>query len=147
MTPHNALYDDEIRSILTQVQTIALVGLSANPARDSNEVFAFLLRHGYEVVGINPALAGRMLYGAPVYRRLADVPFAIDMVDIFRNSAAAGAAVDDALALSPLPNVIWMQLGVINEPAADKARTAGVTAVMDRCPKIEIGRLAIPPRL
>lgn len=135
--------DDKIRSILQNVRTIALVGLSANPARDSNAVFGFLLRHGYWVVGINPGLAGQTIHGAPVYARLADVPFAIDMVDIFRNSDAAGGVVDEALALSPLPKVIWMQLDVINVPAGEKARARGVEMVMDRCPKIEIARLGL----
>src|SRR5579872_3512973 len=136
--------DNHIREILQSVQTIALVGLSANKARDSNVVFGFLLRHGYAVVGVNPGLAGQTILGAPVYAHLADVPCAIDMVDIFRNPEAAGATVDEALALSPLPKIIWMQLGVINAPAAAKARAAGVEVVMDRCPKIEIARLAVP---
>jgi uncharacterized protein len=127
------------------VQTIALVGLSASPARDSNIVFGFLLRHGYAAVGVNPGLAGQRIHGAPVFARLADVPVAIDMVDIFRNPEAAGSVVDDALALSPLPKIIWMQLGVINEAAGAKARAAGIDVVMNRCPKIEIARLAIPP--
>jgi uncharacterized protein len=135
--------DEKIREILQNVRTIALVGLSANPMRDSNGVFSFLLRHGYRAVGINPGLAGQTIHGAPVYARLADVPFAIDMVDIFRNSEAAGGVVDEALALSPLPKVIWMQLGVINEAAAEKARARGVEVVMNDCPKIEIARLGL----
>jgi uncharacterized protein len=138
--------DDQILTILTSVRTIALVGLSANSARDSNEVFAVLLRHGYQTVGVNPGLAGQTIHGAPVYATLGDVPVPIDMVDIFRNSEAAGGTVDEALALSPLPKLIWMQLGVINAAAAEKARAAGVIVVMDRCPKIEIARLAISPR-
>ncbi len=137
--------DAELREILQSVRTIALVGLSANPMRPSNGVFGFLLRHGYRAVGINPGLAGQTIHGAAVYRRLMDVPFPIDMVDIFRNSEAAADVVEDALALSPLPKVIWMQLGVINEAAAEKARARGLDVVMDHCPKIEIGRLAIPP--
>src|SRR5579863_6803417 len=141
MIPHS-LSDASLRQILGGVKTIALVGLSPNPARDSNEVFAFLLRHGYDVVGVNPGLAGRVIRGAPVYARLADVPFAIDMVDIFRTSDAAGDVVDEALLLSPRPKAIWMQLGVINEAAAERAWAAGMSVVMDRCPKIEIARLA-----
>jgi uncharacterized protein len=136
--------DDRIREILQSVQTIALVGLSANPARDSNVVFGFLLRHGYAVVGVNPGLAGQRIHGAPVFARLADVPCAIDMVDVFRNSAAAADTVDEALLLSPPPKIIWMQLSVINDAAAAKARAAGIEVVMDHCPKIEIARLAIP---
>ncbi len=137
--------DAQIRNILQNVRTIALVGLSSNPARDSNGVFSFLLRHGYRAVGINPGLAGQTVHGAPVHARLADVPFAIDMVGIFRNSEAAGAVVDEALALKPLPKVIWMQLGVINEAAAEKARARGVEVVMNHCPKIEIARLGLSP--
>jgi hypothetical protein len=147
MIPPSERHDEnDIRAILTQVRTIGLVGLSANPARDSRAVFGFLLRHGYRVAGVDPGLAGQTIHGAPVYARLADIPFAVDMVEIFRNSNAAGTVVGEALALSPLPKVVWMQLGVINEAAADKARAAGVTVVMDRCPKIEIARLAIPRR-
>jgi uncharacterized protein len=137
--------DEQIRNILQNIRTIALVGLSANPARDSNSVFAFLLRHGYRVVGINPGLAGQTIHGALVYARLADVPFAIDMVDVFRNSEAAGGVADEALTLRPLPKVIWMQLGVVNEAAAEKARARGVEVVMNDCPKIEIGRLGLTP--
>ncbi len=146
MIPQNTSpLDDRLREILQSVRTIALVGLSANPLRPSNGVFGFLLRHGYRAVGVNPGLAGQMIHGAPVYGRLADVPFPIDMVDVFRNSEAAGDVVDEALSLSPLPKVIWMQLDVINEAAAAKARARGLDVVMDHCPKIEIGRLAIPP--
>jgi uncharacterized protein len=137
--------DAQIRDILQNVRTIALVGFSPNPARDSNGVLAFLLRHGYRVAGINPGLAGQTIHSAPVYARLADVPFAIDMVDIFRNSDAAGGVVDEALALMPLPKIIWMQLGIINEAAAEKARARGVEVVMNHCPKIEIGRLGLSP--
>ncbi len=147
MIPQNiSPSDDKLREILQGVRTIALVGLSANPLRPSNGVFDFLLRHGYRAVGINPGLAGQMIHGAPVYGRLADVPFPIDMVDVFRNSEAAGDVVDEALALSPLPKVIWMQLGVVNEAAAAKARARGLDVVMDHCPKIEIGRLGIRAR-
>jgi predicted CoA-binding protein len=137
--------DEQIRDILQNIQTIALVGLSANPARDSNGVFGFLLQHGYRVVGINPGLAGQTIHGAPVYARLADVPLAIDMIDVFRNSEAAGGVVDEALTLSPLPKVIWMQLGVVDEAAAEKAHARGVEMVMNQCPKIEIARLGLSP--
>ncbi|QAY96484.1 CoA-binding protein [Methylovirgula ligni] len=145
MIPQNiSPSNDKLREILQSVRTIALVGLSANPLRPSNGVFGFLLRHGYRAVGVNPGLAGQMIHGAPIYGRLADVPFPIDMVDIFRNSEAAADVVDKALSLSPLPKVIWMQLDVINEAAAAKARARGLDVVMDHCPAIEIGRLAIP---
>ena len=145
MIPQNRPPSDaELRKILQGVRAIALVGLSANPMRPSNGVFRFLLRHGYRAVGVNPGLAGQTIHGAAVYGRLVDVPFPIDMVDIFRNSEAAADVVEEALALSPLPKVIWMQLGVINEAAAEKARARGLDVVMDHCPKIEIGRLGVP---
>ncbi len=123
------------------MKTIAVVGLSANPLRPSRIVFEFLRERGYKVVGVNPGLAGKEIDGAPVYARLADIPIAIDMVDIFRNSEAAGQVVDDALALSPKPKVIWMQLDVRNDRAAQKARAEGLKVVMNRCPHIEIPRL------
>ena len=133
--------DDFLRSILTEVKTIALVGISANPTRPSRYVFEFLQRRGYRMVGVNPALAGKDISGAPIYARLADIPVPIDMVDIFRNSAAAGGVVDEVLALSPRPKVIWMQLDVRNDAAAQRARVQGLKVVMNRCPKIEIPRL------
>ena len=134
--------DDLLQTILRDTKTIAVVGLSDKPERDSNEVFAYLLGKGYDCVGINPALAGRTIHGAPVFASLAAVDRPIDMVDVFRASEAVGGIVDEALALTPHPRVIWMQLGVVNEPAAAKARAAGLTVVMDRCPKIELARLA-----
>ncbi len=133
--------DDLIRSVLTSVKTIAVVGASDNPARPSNGVFKFLLAHGYRAIPINPGLAGRAIGGVAAFARLADVGEPIDMVDIFRNSEAAGAAVDEALQLDPQPKVVWMQLGVVNEAAARNARARGLTVVMDRCPKIEYARL------
>ncbi len=134
--------DDLLKTILRDTKTVAVVGLSDKPERDSNEVFAYLLGKGYDCVGVNPALAGRTIHGAPVFASLAAVDHPIDMVDVFRASEAAGGIVDEALALMPRPRVIWMQLGVVNEVAAAKAREAGLTVVMDRCPKIEIARLA-----
>lgn len=133
--------DDFIRAILTKVQTIAVVGLSAEPTRPSHYVFDYLRQRGYKMVGVNPGLAGKEILGAPVYARLADIPFAIDMVDIFRNSEAAGAVVEEALALVPLPKVIWMQLDVRNDAAAQKAEALHLKVVMNRCPKIEYKRL------
>ena len=138
----NPLPDDLLKTVLRDTKTIAVVGLSDKPERDSNEVFAFLLGHGYDCVGVNPALAGRTIHGAPVFASLASVDRPIDMVDVFRASEAAAGVVDEALALTPHPRVIWMQLGVVNEPAAAKARDAGLTVIMDRCPKIELARLA-----
>jgi len=133
--------DDFLRTILISVKTIALVGLSANPARPSHYVFEFLQRRGYRMVGVNPGLAGEEIFGAPIYARLEDIPFPVDMIDIFRNSDAAGGVVDEALMLSPKPNVIWMQLDVRNDAAAQRARAQGLKVVMNRCPKIEISRL------
>jgi predicted CoA-binding protein len=133
--------DETVREILTSVRTIAVVGASPNPARPSNEVLGFLIAKGFETYPVNPWRAGGLIRGRPTYARLADVPAALDMVDVFRNSAAAGGAVDEALGLDPLPGVIWMQLGVANEEAAERARERGVTVVMNRCPKIEFGRL------
>ncbi len=136
-------YDDEhLRKILRQVRSIALVGASANPARPSWIVTKYLLERGYQVIPVNPGLAGTELLGRPVVARLADLRQPVDMVEIFRNSEAAGPLVDEALALDPLPGVVWMQLGVRNDEAAARAEARGVTVVMNRCPKIEYGRLS-----
>ena len=126
--------------LLAGVRTIAVVGLSANPARPSNDVFAFLLARGHKCIGVNPGLAGRNVHGAPVVASLAEIDHPIDMVDIFRASATVGGIVDAALALAPHPRIIWMQLGVVDEAAKTRAEAAGLTVVMDRCPKIELGR-------
>jgi uncharacterized protein len=132
--------DEEARSILTSVSTIAVVGASANPARPSNDILGFLIGRGFETYPVNPGHAGGLIRGRPAYARLADVPAAIDMIDVFRRSSAAGGVVDEALRLDPLPHVIWMQLGVVDEEAAKRARAKGVTAVMNRCPRIEFQR-------
>jgi uncharacterized protein len=141
MAPVDSLSDEVIRAILTETRTIAVVGASPNPARPSNEVLGFLVDRGYETWPVNPGHAGALIRGRPVSARLADVPARIDMVDVFRNSANAAGAVDEALKLDPLPRVIWMQLAVINEEAAARARAKGATVVMNRCPKIETRRL------
>ena len=138
---HDDYPDRYIRDILERTRRIAVVGLSANPARASHQVFLFLQRHGYEVIGVNPGLAGQQMNGAPIYARLSDVPGQIDMVDVFRNSEAAGETVDEALSLPSPPGVIWLQLGVRNDAAASRAEARGVDVVMNRCTKIEIGRL------
>ncbi len=129
-----------IATALRDSRVIALVGASPNPDRPSNEVMAFLLARGYAVIPVNPGLGGKMIHGQLVYERLADIPTPVDMVDIFRNSEAALGVVEEALALSPLPRVIWMQLGVVNEAAAALARAKGLTVIMDRCPAIELSR-------
>ena len=139
---HDAYPDRYIRSILDRVKTVAMVGASANQARPSYFVLRYLVAHGYRVFPINPGLAGQTIAGQPVHSRLADVPEAIDMVDVFRNSEAAGAIVDEALALDLKPKVIWMQLTVRNDAAAERAEAAGLDVVMNRCPKIEYGRLS-----
>src|SRR6478736_278906 len=139
---HDNYPNDYIRGILNTVKTIALVGASQNPARPSWIVTKYLLERGYDVIPINPGLAGGELLGKKVYASLKDVPVPIDMVEIFRNSEAAGPITDEALALDPLPQVIWMQLSVRNDAAAARAEAKGVTVIMNRCPKIEYGRLS-----
>lgn len=136
-------YDDEhIRTLLQSVKTIAMVGASNNPARPSFMVLKYLMSRDYDMVAVNPGLAGGDILGAPVYASLRDVPKPIDMVDIFRNSEAAGLVADEALALDPLPKAIWMQLTVRNDAAALRAEARGVQVIMNRCPKIEFGRLS-----
>lgn len=139
---HDNYSIDYIRDILRSVKTIALVGVSDNDVRASYFVFKYLLEKDYDVTPVNPNLAGQELLGHKVYTRLADIPHAIDMVDIFRNSQAAGAITDEALALDPLPKVIWMQLGVRNDEAAARAEAKGIKVVMNRCPKMEYGKLS-----
>lgn len=137
-------YPDElIRTILRTTRRIALVGASANPARPSNEVMEFLLGKGYQVLPVNPGLAGQELFGQKVYARVADVPGPIDMIDVFRNSDQVPALVDEVLALPVLPKVFWTQLGVVHEAAAAKASARGIQVIMNRCPAIEIPRLGI----
>jgi predicted CoA-binding protein len=139
------LTDDFLRDVLEAPGTIALVGLSNNPARDSHMVFLDLIARGFHVVGVNPGLTGKQIGGAPVYAHLADVPGPIAIVDVFRNSEAAGETIDEALALPVLPRAIWLQLGVVNEDGAARARARGVKVVMDRCIKVDARRLGARP--
>ena len=134
--------DADIRRILMQVKSIAMVGASANPARPSYIVFKYLMGRGYRVIPVNPGLAGKALLGVTACASLADLDEPVDMVEIFRASEFAGAVTDEALALPTPPRVIWMQLGVSDEAAAARARARGVEVVMNRCPKIEWGRLS-----
>ncbi len=135
--------DDHLRAILGRVRTIAMVGASPNWVRPSNFVMKYLKGKGYRVIPVNPAAAGQEILGERAYARLSDVPGPLDMVDIFRASDAAGAIMDEAIAVAPEKDitVVWMQLGVRDDAAAGRARAAGLVAVMDRCPKIEYGRL------
>jgi uncharacterized protein len=132
--------DDAIRAILQSTRRIALVGASAKTWRPSHGVMRFLLNHGYDVTPVNPGLEGQQIHGRTVVARL-DGAAPLDMVDIFRNSAHVGRVVDDAIRLGA--HVIWMQLGVIDDAAAGRARAAGITVVMDRCPVIEERRLGL----
>jgi predicted CoA-binding protein len=132
--------DAQIRDLLTTTRTIAMVGASDRPDRPSHGVMRFLQAHGYRVIPVNPALAGQTLNGETVVATLAEAG-PVDMVDIFRNSDAAGPITDEAIAAGA--RTVWMQLGVINEAAAARARAAGLTVVMDHCPKIEITRLGL----
>ncbi|MBV7257633.1 CoA-binding protein [Pacificimonas sp. WHA3] len=136
--------DSDIKALLESVRTIALVGLSNKASRDSNRVMKFLQGQGYRVIPVNPVIAGEEVHGETVVASLADVALPIDMVDVFRNSDAAAAVIDDAIAVEA--GAVWMQLGVVNDEAAAKAEAAGMAVVMDRCPKIEIPRLGVQPR-
>lgn len=136
-------YDNAyISGILNSVKTVAIVGASANDVRPSFFVAKYLIDKGYEVYPVNPGQAGREILGRMTYTSLADVPVAIDMVDIFRTGDAVPRIVEEALALEPLPKVIWMQLSIRNDEAAARAEAAGIDVVMNRCPKIEYGRLS-----
>ncbi len=135
--------DDRLREILSSHPTIAVVGASPKPGRVSRAIMGYLMQHGYHTVPVNPAYAGEKIFGQTVYASLADVPEPIDIVDIFRRSEVIGETVDEALALDRKPAVIWMQLHLRNDAAAERARAAGLTVIQDRCIKIEHGRLGI----
>ncbi|MDO8982851.1 CoA-binding protein [Cypionkella sp.] len=133
--------DAEIRDILSAVQTIAVVGWSPNPDRPSHGVARFLAQQGYRVIPVNPGQAGQIALGEVVRASLSEIEDGVDMVDIFRRSEEAGAVVDQALAAFPNLKAVWMQLGVTDVEAAKRAEARGVTAIMNRCPAIEIPRL------
>ena len=139
----NDIPDDRLREILSSNPTIAVVGASPQPGRASRAIMGYLIQHGYNAIPVNPAYAGQQIFGKTVYGSLADVPEAIDIVDIFRRTDRLGEAVDEVLALPRKPKVVWMQLGLRDEAAAERARAAGITVVMDRCIKIEHGRLGL----
>lgn len=134
---------DRMRQILESVCTIALVGASDKAHRPSHEVMSYLQSRGYRVLPVNPKLAGQTLLGETVYPDLAALPVAVDMVDLFLAPERTGPVIDAAIALR-VP-VIWLQIGVINEDGAAKAEAAGLTVIMDRCPKQEIPRLGVAP--
>jgi hypothetical protein len=137
----DGLSDDDIRALLARVRRVALVGASNKTVRPSNEVMAFLLRHGFDVVPVNPGLAGQEIHGRRVVATLAEAG-QVDMVDVFRESAATPEIAHEAVAIGA--HALWLQLGVINEEAGRIARAAGLVFVQDRCPAIEIPRLGIP---
>ncbi|HEX8643133.1 MAG TPA: CoA-binding protein [Allosphingosinicella sp.] len=134
--------DDDIRRLLTETRTIALVGASDRPSRPSWGVMRMLQEHGYRVFPVNPQITGEHVHGEFVWRELAQIGEPIDLVDIFRRPQAAGEAVDEAIAVGA--KAVWMQLGVVNEEAAARAEAAGLQVVMDRCPAIDIPRLRVP---
>jgi len=135
--------DEDIYGLLANARTIAMVGASDRPDRPSNGVMRFLQSRGYRVIPINPQITGEHLFGEFVWRELGQLGEPIDIVDIFRRPMAAGEAVDEAIAIGA--KAVWLQIGVINDDAAARAEAAGLKVVMDRCPKIEIPRLGVPP--
>jgi predicted CoA-binding protein len=139
---HDSYPDSYIRGILNTVKTIAMVGISPKDNRPSYFAFKYLMERGYRMIPVNPGQAGHDILGQKVYAKLADIPEPVDMVDIFRAPQYAPGIVKEALALKPRPGVIWMQLGVRSDEAATLAEENGLKVVMNRCPKIEYGRLS-----
>ena len=135
--------DTSLRDILRRVKTIAMVGASPEWVRPSHFAMKYLQRKGYRVIPVNPRAAGDEILGEEVYGALADVPPTFEMVDVFRNPDAAGRVTDEAIEIASEKGieVVWMQLGVVNRDAAARAEAAGLSVVMDRCAKIEYGRL------
>jgi predicted CoA-binding protein len=136
--------DALIARILRSVKTIAMVGASPNPVRPSYFAMKYLLDKGFRIIPVNPGQAGKEILGQKVYARISDLPAPVDMIDIFRNSEAAGPITGEAIAEKDRLGlkVLWMQLGVVNEDAAKRAEAAGLTVIMNRCPKIEYGRMS-----
>ena len=137
---HDTYADDYIGGILNDVKTIAVVGASSNPSRPSYYVMKYMKLKGYRCIPVNPGLADQELLGETAYGSLSDIPVTIDMVDCFRASEAIPPIVEEAIAINA--KVVWMQLGVRNDEAAATAEAAGIKVVMNRCPKIEYGRLS-----
>ena len=135
--------DEEITQLLRDTRTIAMIGASDDPARPSYGVMRFLQQQGYRVLPVNPMIAGEHIHGEFVWASLDQIGVPIDLVDIFRRSDAAGDAVDAAIKAGA--KAVWMQIGVVNEDAAARAEAAGLSVVMNRCPKVEIPRLGIAP--
>ena len=139
---HDKYDDSYIRGIMHDVKSVAIVGASPKDNRPSHFVVKYLAERGYKVFPINPGQGGREIAGIKAYAKLSDVPEPIDMIDVFRSSDAVPGVLEEALKLPALPKVFWMQLSVRNDEAAKRAEAAGMRVVMDRCPKIEYGRLS-----
>ena len=139
---HDTYDDNYIREILNDVKSIAMVGASPVNVRPSYFAFKYLAQRDYDMIPVNPGHVGKSLLGKPFVASLLDIDRPVDMIDIFRNSSNIMPAVDEALKMTPLPKVIWMQLGGRDDVAAEKAEAAGIKVVMNRCPKIEYGRLS-----
>ena len=139
---HDSYPDSYIRGILNTVKTIAMVGASINEIRPSYFAFKYLLERGFHMIPVNPGHAGKELLGQRIYARLADISEPVDMIDIFRPAQYAPGIVQEAIELKARPQVIWMQLGIRNDEAAALAEAHGIKVVMNRCPKIEYGRLS-----
>jgi uncharacterized protein len=140
---HETYPDPYLRDILAGVHTIAIVGASPRRGRPSHGVMAYLQRHGYRAIPVNPNAVDERIHGETCYATLADVPEPIDMVDVFRRTEMAGGVVDEAIAAGA--KVVWMQLGVRDDAAAARAEARGLKVVMNRCPAIEIPRLGLQP--